>query len=101
MRARTCPMPRFGNRLKFPVEHGSISSKGGEGVKCSKCGSDKVEVQAVAETSKRGCLAALIYIALLCIPVIGWIALFKLIRGKKSRTVSYAVCQSCGRRWRI
>jgi hypothetical protein len=68
---------------------------------CPKCGSDKVEVQAVSEVKKRGCLKVLLYIVLLCIPVIGWIALFMLIRGNKSRTVSYAVCQSCGKRWKV
>lgn len=62
---------------------------------CPKCGGD-MQVQAVAETQKRGCLAVLLYIVLLCIPVIGWIALFMLLRGKKSKTFTYSVCQSCG-----
>ena len=41
----------------------------------------------------------LTYIILLRIPVIGWIALFTLIRGEKSKTVIYAVCQQCGNKF--
>lgn len=68
---------------------------------CPKCGSENVQVQAVAETKKRSCFAALLYVVLLFIPVIGWIALFMLLRGKKSKTVSYALCQNCGNRWKV
>ena len=70
-------------------------------MKCSKCGRENVQVQAVAEIQKRGCLTILLYIFLLCIPVIGWIALFLLLRGRKSKTINYAVCQDCGNRWKI
>lgn len=68
---------------------------------CPKCNSTNVTVQAVAENHKRGCLTVLIYIILLVIPVIGWIALFCLLRGRKSKTISYAVCQDCGHRWKV
>lgn len=67
---------------------------------CPKCKSTNVSVQTVAETGKRGCLTTLFYIILLFIPIIGWIALFMLIRGKKSKTRAYAVCQDCGHKWR-
>lgn len=67
---------------------------------CPKCGSSNVTVQAVAEIKKRGCLTVLLYIVLLFIPIIGWIALFMLLRGRKSKTVNYNVCQDCGHRWR-
>ena len=70
-------------------------------MRCSKCGSENVQIQAVAELQKRGCLKILLYIVLLCIPVIGWIALIMLLRGRKSKTVNYGVCQSCGHRWRV
>ncbi len=68
---------------------------------CTKCGSSKVFVTAVAEQRPRGCLLTLLYIFLLLIPVIGWIALFFLIRGRRSKTVTYAVCQTCGKRSRV
>lgn len=68
---------------------------------CPKCKSENVILQPVAETKKRGCLAVLLYIILLFIPVIGWIALFMLLRGRKSSTITYAVCQQCGNRWKV
>lgn len=68
---------------------------------CPKCQSENVSVQAVAEQKKRGCLSVLLIIILICIPIIGWIGLFCLLRGKKSKTVTYAVCQKCGNRWII
>lgn len=68
---------------------------------CKKCGSNNVNVQAVNENQRRGCLSTLIYLALLCVPIIGWIALVMLIRGKKSKTKSFMVCQDCGYRQQI
>lgn len=70
-------------------------------MKCAKCGSENVTVQAVAEQRKRGCLSVIIMLILICIPVIGWIALFMLLRGRKSKTISYGVCQDCGNRIKI
>lgn len=70
-------------------------------VTCPKCGSSNVSVQAVAEQKKRGCLTVLLYIILLCLPVVGWIALFMLLRGKKSKTVTYGVCQTCGAKFKV
>ena len=67
---------------------------------CRKCGSSSVTIQAVSETKKRGCLITMFYLLLLLIPVIGWIALFVLLRGKKSKTKNYAICQGCGKRWK-
>ncbi|MGN1432690.1 MAG: LITAF-like zinc ribbon domain-containing protein [Ruminococcus sp.] len=68
---------------------------------CPKCQSENVTIQAVAEQKKRSCLSVLLIIILICIPIIGWIGLFFLLRGKKSKTISYAVCQNCGNRWKI
>lgn len=68
---------------------------------CQRCGSNNVQVQAVSEVKSRCCLTVFLYLVLLCIPVLGWIALFLLIKGRKSKTVSYAVCQNCGYRWRL
>lgn len=68
---------------------------------CPKCTSTQVQVQAVSHLKRRGCFTVLFYLILLCIPVLGWIALFSLLRGRKSKTVSYAVCQNCGNSWKV
>lgn len=69
-------------------------------LKCKKCDGE-MTIQAVAETKKRGCLTVLIYIVLLCIPIIGWIVLFNLLRGRKSKVVKYAICQNCGNKTQV
>ena len=68
---------------------------------CPKCGSNNVQVQAVNELKNRGCFTTLLYIILLFIPIIGWIALALLIKGRKSRTVTWMVCQDCGYRQKV
>ncbi len=60
-----------------------------------------MQVQAVAELKRRGCLTIVFYIILLIIPFLGWIALFMLLRGQKSRTVAYAICQNCGLKQKV
>lgn len=67
---------------------------------CSKCGSDRVNVQIVAEQKKRGCLMSFIWL-LLAICTIGAIIWIPLLIRKGSKTVSYAVCQNCGKRWKM
>ncbi len=62
---------------------------------CPRCGGS-MTAQAVSELKPRGCLTVIFYIILLCIPVLGWIALFFLLRGRKSRLRTYFVCNSCG-----
>lgn len=62
---------------------------------CPKCGCE-MTAQVTSEIKKRGCFSVLMYLILLCIPVIGWIALFMLLRGRKSKTVTYLVCPRCG-----
>jgi hypothetical protein len=78
-----------------------LKKRGNNGMTCKKCGSNNVNVQAVSEVKRRGCLAILFYVILLFIPVIGWVALFMLLRGRKSKTESWMVCQDCGYRQKM
>lgn len=65
---------------------------------CRKCGAE-MEMQTVSQTKHRNPLVILIYIVLLFIPIIGWIALFKILSGsKKMKAVTFAVCPKCGYR---
>lgn len=67
---------------------------------CPKCHGNNVIVQAVAEQKKRGCLMSLLWIVL-AICTIGAIIWVPLLIRKGSKTRTYAVCQSCGFRWRV
>ena len=67
-------------------------------MKCWKCGTTMI-MQTASVTKRRGCITMLIYIILLFIPVIGWLALFAILRGSsKVRSATYAVCPHCGHR---
>ena len=73
-------------------------------MKCSKCGSENVVVQAVTtnKIKHRGCLGWLMWILLACC-TLGLILIIPLITNSKmkSKTHSEAVCQNCGYRRRI
>ena len=66
---------------------------------CPKCKAHNVQFQTVSERKKTGCFKVLLYI-FLAISVLGWLILIPICLRKKSRTVTYGVCQSCGYRWR-
>jgi Ca2+/Na+ antiporter len=63
---------------------------------CEKCGSNNVNVQVTNEHISVGCLGAIGYLILFCIPIIGWIALFHLIVRRRNKSRDFVVCQNCG-----
>ena len=70
-------------------------------MRCKKCDEEMI-MQTVSETQRRSIFTILLYIILLFIPIVGWIALFLLIAGKgKQRGVTYAVCPRCGMRKKV
>lgn len=68
---------------------------------CSKCGSTNINVQAVNEVKHRGCLMVIINIFLGICTFGLWLIVPLLRGGTRSKTKSYAVCQSCGHKWQI
>ena len=64
---------------------------------CPKCG-NQMQIQAVSEVKRRDIFTVLLYLILICIPVIGWIILISLLRGQKGQVKMLAVCQTCGYR---
>ncbi len=74
------------------------------GMRCPKCGSNNVIVQAVTnvKTKHRGCLAWCGWLLLACF-TLGLILIIPLITNSKtkSKTHSEAVCQTCGKRWKV
>lgn len=73
-------------------------------MKCPKCGSDNIVVQAITETKtkRRGCIGWFFWI-LLAICTLGLILIIPLLTNSKtkSKTHSEAVCQNCGHRWKV
>lgn len=68
---------------------------------CPNCSGNHISVTPVAEKDKRGCFGTLLLIILALIPVLGWIALFCILRGRKTKTRMYATCQDCGYSWQM
>ena len=69
------------------------------GVKCPKCGQHLVQFQTVTESKKAGCFTVILYIILAC-TIFGLFIVIPLMLRKKTRTVTYAVCQNCGHKWK-
>ena len=65
---------------------------------CRKCGAE-MEMHTVSQTKHRNPLVFVVYFILLFVPIIGWIALFKMLGGsKKMKAATFAVCPKCGYR---
>jgi len=67
---------------------------------CPKCGSDKVSVTVVAEQKRRGCMNIVMQIFLAIITLGVWLIVLW-IRGRKTVEKTLAVCQACGKKWRV
>ena len=67
---------------------------------CPRCKGRFVQFQTVAEAKKTGCMTILFYI-ILAVSILGWLILIPLLLRKKTTTVTYGICQSCGYRWRV
>ncbi len=71
------------------------------GLVCPKCGSRNVTAQVVEKQQKRGCFAAIMWI-LLAVTIFGLILLLiPALSRKGSKTLTFAVCQNCGHRWKV
>lgn len=67
---------------------------------CKKCGCPDIQYQTVSESRGTGCLTVCLYI-LLAFTILGLFIVIPLMLRKKTKTVTYAVCQGCGNRWRV
>lgn len=65
-----------------------------------KCKGNNITYQTVTESRKTGCLTVLIYL-ILAFSLLGLFILIPLLLHRKTQTVTYAVCQDCGHRWRV
>lgn len=71
---------------------------------CPRCKSDNVNVFPVTEvtTWRRGCLGWLFWILLACV-TFGLILIIPLLTNSKTRSSTHyeAVCNACGKHWRV
>lgn len=67
---------------------------------CPKCKSENIVFQTVSEQKSTGCLTVILYILLAC-TILGLLIVIPLMLRKKTETVTYAVCQNCGHRWKV
>ena len=71
-------------------------------LRCPRCGGTNVTVQTVSEMKKRGCLSILLML-LIAFTIVGipFLIIWVILRGRKSVTKTYAVCQTCGNTWTV
>ena len=67
---------------------------------CPWCSSRNIQYQVINESKPMGCFTFLFYL-LLALTILGLLIVIPLMLRKKTETHTYAICQSCGRRWRI
>lgn len=67
---------------------------------CPNCKCEDIEIQVIEERKKTSFWLILWYI-ILAISFIGLFVLIPILLRKKTRTVTYAVCKNCGKRWEI
>lgn len=68
-------------------------------VRCPYCGSEHVNIQAIQETKRTGCLTW-IFVIILAVTVVGLIFVIPFLFSSH-KTVTVAVCQQCGSRWNV
>ena len=67
---------------------------------CARCGSQSISYDTVVESNEAGCMTCLLYV-FLALTIFGLLIVIPLMLRSNTRTVTYAVCQNCGRRWRV
>lgn len=88
------------NGLYNTPESQSSSSNPVKRRACDRCKGTNITYQVVHEELPTSIGATVLYI-ILSITIIGLLIVFPLMLRKRTRTVTYAVCQDCGHRWVI
>ncbi len=95
---------RFCGSCGKPITAQSVQTineqRNGTGRKCPRCSAANIQYQTVTEAKKTGCLTVIVYF-LLALTIFGLLIVIPLMLRKKTVTATYAVCQSCGHRWRV
>lgn len=89
-----------GQKISVSPAPTATGSTNVSGRSCPRCSSHNITYQTVTEARKSGCGTVLLYV-ILALTVFGLLIVIPLMLRKKTETVTYAVCQNCGNRWRI
>lgn len=87
-----------GSRQDVPAQGQQFKKSLGK--RCPKCGQHSVQYQTVTESKKTGCFTVIFYM-LLALTILGLLVVIPLMLRKKTNTVTYAICQNCGHRWKV
>lgn len=68
--------------------------------RCPSCQSTNIQYQTVTEARGTGCMTVFLYV-LLALTILGLLIVIPLMLRKKTNTVTYAICQDCGKRWPV
>ena len=67
---------------------------------CARCGNQDISYETVVESNQAGCMVYFLYF-ILALTLFGLLIVIPLMLRPKTKTITYAVCQNCGRRWRV
>lgn len=67
---------------------------------CPRCGSEDISVQVTQEARKMKLSTIILYV-ILALTIFGLLIVIPLLLRRKSETVTYVVCQSCGHSWKV
>ena len=77
-----------------------VMQNGQSYLRCNRCQSHNINIQTLTESKKTSCGMIALYILLAC-TVCGLLIVIPLLLRKKDETVTYAICQNCGNRWKV
>ena len=86
------------NGLYNTSETQSSSSNPVKRSACDICRGTNISYQVVSEEIPTGIGATILYV-ILSVTILGLLIVIPLMLRKRTRTVTYAVCQDCGHRW--
>lgn len=98
--ARTSDDKQIGIAVQVPavIQKNNQTYQQRAEVKCQRCGGE-VSFQTVTESNEGGCFTVIWYV-ILTLTIFGLLIVIPLMLRKKTKTVTYAVCQKCGHRTR-
>lgn len=94
----SCGAPTVPVAIAPPVQETSSVSNTSK-KRCPRCRGHNVSHETVVESNSAGCFTCIFYL-ILALTFWGLLIVIPLMLRSRTKTVTYAVCQDCGHRWR-